>query len=210
MRIWAIMPVKPFVRAKSRLAAVLSAEQRQVLAERTFRYGLGVLAATPAIAGTLVISRDPKVLSIAREYNAHTVLEGHATDLNSALMRAAEAVRGQGADGVLIIPADMPLYTSEDVAAIVEQGRGFRTVVITPDRADNGTNGLLTIPPGLIPFSFGPNSFQSHQAAATAAGVTLHIYRSERMGLDIDTPDDLALYVRLSGEESWQATPVVE
>ena len=53
---------------------------------------------------------------------------------------------------------------------------------------------LLVRPAGLIPFSFGAGSFHRHQILAEKAGATVHIYRSERITLDIDTPADLAHY----------------
>ncbi len=59
MRIWAIIPVKPLSRAKSRLESVLSPDERQQLAETMFhRSVLTAVKETPQVAGTLVISRD--------------------------------------------------------------------------------------------------------------------------------------------------------
>src|SRR3954467_11239342 len=104
MNIWAIVPVKPFNRAKSRLAQILAPEQREALAEKMFRHSLEVLTSVRQIAGVLVISRDSKVLSIAREYHVHTVQESGTPELNSALLRASQVVRTQGANGVLVLP----------------------------------------------------------------------------------------------------------
>jgi 2-phospho-L-lactate guanylyltransferase len=200
MKIWAIVPVKPFVRAKSRLSAVLAAPQREALAERMFRHGLHVLSQVRQIAGVMVVSRDSRALALARDYGAHTIQESGAPELNDALRRASEFVRLQGADGVLVIPADLPLYTVEDVEQIVHMGRYNTTVVLVPDRNENGTNALLVTPPGFIPFSFGPGSFRRHMDYANKAGATVKIYHSERIGLDIDTPDDLDVYFRITGE----------
>jgi 2-phospho-L-lactate guanylyltransferase len=63
-------------------------------------------------------------------------------------------------------------------------------VVIAPCRHGTGTNALLLRPPGLIPFSFGPDSLSAHCAAARAAGVEPIIYRDERVAFDLDTPED--------------------
>lgn len=200
MKIWAIVPIKPFVRAKSRLAGVLPADQREALAEKMFRHGLEVLSATRQIAGVMVVSRDTKALAMAREYGVSTVQESGAPELNLALQRACEVVRLQGADGVLIVPADLPLYTADDIEQIVHLGRYHMTMVIAPDRNDSGTNALLINPPTLIPFSFGIGSFRRHIELAERAGATVKVHHSTRLGLDIDTPDDLALYYQLTGE----------
>ncbi len=199
MKIWAIVPVKPFNRAKSRLAKVLAAGEREALAEKMLRHVLHVLSGVKQIAGVLVISRDTKILSIAREYAAHTVQESGTPELNAALLRASQVVGAQGADGVLMLPADLPLIQAEDVENLLHIGRYNMTVVLCPDRNEEGTNALLVNPPGLIPFSFGPGSFRRHLELAQAAGATIRIHHSERIGLDLDTPLDLSIYHQMTG-----------
>ena len=199
---WAIVPVKPFNRAKSRLAKILTPQQRAALAERTFRHSMEILTKVQQIAGVLVISRDTHALHIAREYHVHTVQEGGAPELNAALLRACQVVGTQGADGVLVLPADVPFVTVEDIQQMLHLGRYNTTVVLAPDRNEDGTNALLVNPPGYIPFSYGAGSFRRHIALAEEAGATVKIYHSETIALDIDTPPDLEAYYRLSGEAS--------
>ncbi|MFQ3536340.1 MAG: 2-phospho-L-lactate guanylyltransferase [Aggregatilineales bacterium] len=199
MTTWAIVPVKPFVRAKSRLASVLTPEQREALAERMLRHGLATLSSVPAIAGVMVISRDTKVLTIAREYGAQTVQESGAPELNDALLRATELARLRGATSVLVVPADLPIYTAQDIEELLGLGRYGQTVVLVPDRNEDGTNAMLIKPPALIPYSFGAGSFQRHCDLAKQHGATLKIHRSERLSVDIDTPSDLAFYEALLG-----------
>jgi 2-phospho-L-lactate/phosphoenolpyruvate guanylyltransferase len=198
MNIWAIVPVKPFIRAKSRLAAVLQPQERQALAEKMFRHSIEVLVSVRRVAGVLVISRDTKALAIARDYGVHTVQESGAPELNAALLRASQVVGSQGADGVLVLPADVPMVAAEDIEQILHLGRYNTTVVLAPDGQDDGTNALLCNPPGYIPFSYGPGSFHRHLALAEEAGATVKIYRSERLSLDIDTPPDLDHFQHLT------------
>lgn len=200
MNTWAIVPVKPFMRAKSRLSKVLTPAQREVLAEKMFRHSVEVLRSVPQINNVLVISRDSKVLAIARDYGALTVVESGAPELNAALLRASQVVLANGVDGVLVLPADVPFVTREDIQQILHLGRYNTTVVLAPDREEDGTNALLVNPPGYIPFAFGVGSFRRHLMLAEGAGATVKIYRSENISLDIDTPDDLALYTQMTGE----------
>jgi 2-phospho-L-lactate guanylyltransferase len=199
MKIWAILPLKPFVRAKSRLASVLTPDQRQAISEKLFRHSLEVLTSTHQIAGVMVISRDTKALAIARDYGASTVVESGAPELNPALLRASEVARIKGAEGVLIVPADLPFFTVEDVEDMVHLGRYNAMVVIAPDRAEDGTNMMLVIPPGFIPFSYGPGSFQRHISLAQQAHATVVVHRAERLALDLDTPADWEIYQRRVG-----------
>jgi 2-phospho-L-lactate guanylyltransferase len=63
----------------------------------------------------LVISRDQNVLALARSYGARTVKENGAPHLNVALARATAVAKNFSARGVLVVPADLPLLTSEDI-----------------------------------------------------------------------------------------------
>jgi 2-phospho-L-lactate guanylyltransferase len=207
LKTWAIIPVKPFNRAKSRLAPVLSPEEREALALAMFKHSVELLSQIHRLAGVLVVSRDTKALAIARDFGVHTLMESGQPDLNPALRRAALAVSSWGASGLLVMPADLPFVTADDIDAILKLGRYFQSVVIVPDGQRSGTNGLLLSPPELMPFSFGEGSFERHKLLAEATHATLSIYESPRMALDIDTPADLERYKQLSAAG---AQPVVD
>lgn len=191
MSLWAIIPVKPLNRAKSRLASVLTPENRAQFAEMMFRRLITVVRDTPQIVGVVVISRDTKALSIARELGAKTVQESSPSDLNPALTRATGVLGMWRATATLILPADLPFITSQDVSAIAELGRYNNSVVLATDTAQNGTNAMLVRPLGLIPYAYGENSFERHSIAAKLAGASLEIYESDTISLDVDTPEDL-------------------
>ncbi|MCZ2094829.1 MAG: 2-phospho-L-lactate guanylyltransferase [Anaerolineae bacterium] len=199
MSVWAIVPVKPLSRAKSRLAGALSPEERRLLSEQWFRRVLTAIAGAPQVAGTLVISRDTHALAIARDMGAHTVQESGAPELNNALMRATQVVGGWRGAAVLILPADLPLVAPEDVSGMIELGKEANTVVIATDGEGDGTNALMTRPPGIIPYAYGPGSYQRHIALAEEAGATVKLFHSERLALDIDVPADLEAFYRLNG-----------
>ena len=165
MSIWAIIPVKPLSRSKSRLESALSPEERRQLSEMMFRRVLTAVKAAPQVSGTLVISRDTHALAIARDLGAHSVQESGAPELNNALMRATQVVGGWRGGAVLILPADLPLITPEDVSGISELGQEALTVVIATDNHEDGTNAMLIRPPGLIPYAYGPGSYQRQQKA---------------------------------------------
>jgi 2-phospho-L-lactate guanylyltransferase len=198
MSTWVIIPVKPLNRAKSRLAAVLSPEQRQQLAESMFRHVLDAVRTLPQIIGTLVISRDGRALAIAREYGAKTVQEAGTPELNSALMRATQVVASWGGESVLVLPADLPFVSSEDIISILALGRGPQSVVIATDHKQDGTNALFMRPPGVISYAYGPGSYQRHKELARLSGIEVKTYFSESLALDVDVSDDLDQYQQKS------------
>lgn len=202
MSTWVIIPIKPLNRAKSRLTGVLSPEQREQLAESMFRHVLEVVQGLPQIVGTLVISRDSRALAIARDYGAKTVQETGTPELNNALTRATQAVASWGGKSVLVLPADLPLVTVEDLEHMLAMGRGIRTVVLATDRNADGTNALYMSPPGLIPYAYGPGSYQRHTQLARDAGAEVKTFSSDRLALDVDVQEDLTHYYRQSDNGS--------
>ncbi|RMG85037.1 MAG: 2-phospho-L-lactate guanylyltransferase [Chloroflexi bacterium] len=194
MCVWAIIPVKPLGQAKSRLSQILTPEQRASFAEVMLRQVLSVVSESHTVVGTLVVSRDTHVLAIAREYGAKTVQESGTPELNAALARATSVVKSWSCTSVLILPADLPFVTVEDIENMIKLGPFAPAVVIAPDRDRDGTNGLFIRPPGLIEYAYGPGSFQRHVALAKEAGAIVREYQSEHMQFDVDLPEHLIEY----------------
>jgi 2-phospho-L-lactate/phosphoenolpyruvate guanylyltransferase len=193
MTLWAIVPVKPLRYGKSRLAEVLTSDERTDLNRRMLAHTLDTLTAIPEIEHVLVVSRDQAALALAREYGARTVQENGSPHLNVALTRATVVAKNYATRGVLIIPADLPLITPEDVRVMLERAVDPPVVVVTPDRRRDGTNALLVCPTGLIEYEFGPGSFQRHCERAQNAGARLEICDLPSLALDMDLPEDLEL-----------------
>jgi 2-phospho-L-lactate guanylyltransferase len=191
MTVWAIVPVKPLRRGKSRLAPVLSEEERTDLNRHLLAHTVKILSSIPDIEHVLVISRDPAALALARDHGARTVLENGESQLNIALARATVVARSYITRGVLIVPADLPLLTPEDVQAMLEKAGEPPVVVVSPDRHRQGTNALFVCPAGLIEYDFGPGSFQRHCERARKAGARLEICELPSLALDVDLPEDL-------------------
>ncbi len=199
MSIWAIVPLKPFRQAKSRLAPVLADEERFALSREMLRTVLTALGAVPRVDRTLLVSRDLEALSLGRHLGARTLSERPPIALNQALTQATRAAVGSGASAVLVLPADLPLVTSDDIGALIDLVDPQPAVVLAPDRRRDGTNALLASPPALIEYAFGQASFDRHRAAALAAGVRLAICDRPGLALDLDLPEDLGLFRQVSG-----------
>jgi 2-phospho-L-lactate guanylyltransferase len=193
MTLWAIVPVKPLRRGKSRLSKILTEDERTDLNKRLLANTLETLSEIPEIEHVLVISRDQAALSLAREFGARTVLENGMPLLNVALTRATVVAREYATRGVLIVPADLPLITPEDVRVMLSMVKEPPVVVVAPDRHREGTNALLVCPAGLIEYDFGPGSFERHCERVRSVGARLEIVELDSLALDMDVPDDLDL-----------------
>ena len=190
-----IIPAKPFSQSKTRLAGILSTQERSSLSQRLLHRTL-MLACH--IGDVVVISRDQQVRRQAKQQGAWALVESGA-NLNTALKQAIAWVLARGGQTVLILPADLPLLTLVDLREMTQLGQHSPGAVIAPCHRGDGTNALLIFPPNLILPEFGINSFRRHCKALTAAGVEPIIYRSPTLSFDLDLPADLfALQQKLS------------
>ncbi len=193
MTLWAIVPIKPMRLGKSRLAEVLTEEERLALNRRLLVHTVETLKSVPELEQVLVVSRDSAALALARKHGARTVLEENESHLNLALARATFVARRFNTHGVLVLPADLPFLQAEDVRRLLEAARQPPAVVIVPDRKREGTNALVISPPGLMAYRFGPGSFRRHCAMARQAGARLEILELPSLAVDLDWPEDLQL-----------------
>lgn len=197
MSLWVIVPVKPLRRSKSKLTNILSEDDRAILNLKMHENTMKVLKDIKIPHQVLVVSKDSSVLSIARSYNAKTLQEDGDSGLNVALKKAIQVIKAYAAQSVLILPADLPFVTKEDIEGVMEYSIGYSFMLISPDRKMSGTNLLFMSPPDLIEFSYGPGSFERHVRQAQSQNAHLEVRKFESAELDIDSPEDFELYKKL-------------
>ncbi|MDW8099058.1 MAG: 2-phospho-L-lactate guanylyltransferase [Anaerolineae bacterium] len=191
MNLWLLIPVKPLCQAKSRLAGHLSPAERAELSCRLLTNVLSAARSAGVLAGILVVSRDESVLAQVRAAGFRSVSE-RGRGLNRALRQARREAVTRGADAVLVLPADLPWITAQDVCELYQRGLNGPGVVIAPSH-DGGTNALLLRPPDAIEFAFGPHSFRRHRLLAQAAGLPVQVFDSPTLAMDVDWPEDLRM-----------------
>ncbi len=199
MKLRAIIPVKSLREGKGRLSTVLDEAERAALNAELLDRMLAVTGAFPGAARTIVVSPDRDVLRRAEAAGAEALADV-APGLNAALAGAARHAAERGADGILIVPVDLPLAAPEDLLAMVGRGGG---VTIAPDRRGIGTNALFVAPACALPFRFGGDSLRAHLEAARAAGLTTEIATLANLAFDIDTPDDYREWRRRSDDAAF-------
>jgi 2-phospho-L-lactate guanylyltransferase len=189
---WALVPAKSFARAKSRLASALGEDGRAALARRMLVHVLSTLAASPAIAGILVVTDGDDVAELAREREVVVVRDAAGPPLGAIVDAALGELAARGAPAVLVVMSDLPRLTTLEVGDLVA-AMTDADVVAAPDRRDLGTNALGVRPPDLLRTSFGTrDSFARHLRAAERLGLRVAVRRSAGLAFDVDEPADLA------------------
>ena len=192
---WALVPFKGAAGAKRRLEAVLSEDERMGLVHAMLRDVLDALTHCPSLAGVVLVSRDDAARQLAAEFGVRLFADS-ATDLSAAVVEASDFVAGEcAASGTLFVPADVPLATPADIAAVL---RGHRQVTLVPDRNDIGTNAAASSPPNAFEYLFDGKSFKPHVASAARAGINARVVRRHALGLDVDTAEELAIVAGLA------------
>jgi 2-phospho-L-lactate/phosphoenolpyruvate guanylyltransferase len=186
-----VVPVRSFEGAKSRLGAVLDAEERRELVERLLRRTVAEALATPGVTEVVVVSPDVEVLALAATLDARPVVQ-RSRGLNPAIHEARDA--SAGALRLLVLPADIPAVSAAAIGAVLAAGEaaGSPSVAVAPDRHGRGTNALLLDPPNVIDPAFGGDSRAAHAWLASSAEAAFAEVPGI-LGLDVDTPDDLLL-----------------
>ena len=189
--VYAIIPIGALDGAKSRLGAVLDAEERHDLVVRLAEATIRAVVATPDVSETLVITPDDTVRELALAAGARPIRQ-RSRGLNAGIREAREEAVAAGATAVLILPIDLPRISPAAIGAVLETLRADEgpLVAIVTDRHGRGTNALLLAPPDVIDVQFGGDSHAAHVAAAEAVGARV-VEVDGPLRQDLDTPDDL-------------------
>lgn len=191
----ALIPVKSLSLGKSRLSGQYDLDHRIRLTHDSLRRAVHVLQSVSRVNEIVVISRDGRVAEWAEGWRISFIHE-HQSGLNAALHEARSRYADAGA--ILVLPSDLVALSVTDVQAMLEaadQADEARCVVIAPDRHGHGTNALLLKPPNVIDFEFGMDSAARHAERAFSSGVQPIWFRSDSISLDLDSPDDVELYL---------------
>lgn len=175
-----LIPLKRLDDAKSRLADVLSPEERAALMLDLLQSSIA--AAEEAEVGPVtVVSSERLELDVAR-------FDDRGLAWNDAL---AAAVRELVHEPIAtVVSADLPRVTADDIRTLV---------AATPDRGmaiaralDGGTNAVSMRPAGAVRTHFGePQSAAVHAQATAAVGLAARIVDVPGLAFDVDTPADL-------------------
>jgi len=192
MKATAVIPVKRFAAAKQRLGPATESVLRADLAEAMLADVLGALGRSRELERLLVVSSEPRAVSLAETAGAEVIADPADAGHSEAASAGITVALASGAGCAALLPGDCPLLAPAELdaalAALSSPG-----LAVVPDRHGTGTNGLLLAPPDSIRPSFGPGSCRRHLDLAAAAGIAAAVSdRVPSMGLDLDTPEDLA------------------
>ena len=192
MKVFAIVPVKSFENAKTRLGTLLSTAERIKLSGMLLKRTIYILKKTPGIQKILLVSSDSRTKKIARKYGVIFLEEDKESGVNSAINLADKFCVTACADASLILPIDLPLILPEDVSIICKSVLDDNTcVVLCPSYKFDGSNVLLRKPCNIIGTSYDANSYLMHVLGGIRNNVKTKVLFVSRLMIDIDTVRDV-------------------
>jgi 2-phospho-L-lactate/phosphoenolpyruvate guanylyltransferase len=198
-----LLPVKAFAEAKQRLVPVLDAATRSGLARAMCTDVLQALARTRAAERVIIFSAADEVIQMARPFGFDVVLEksvnGHSAAVNQMV---TELLRSSVR--ILSIAIDLPRLLPSEIDFALDAAS--EPVTLIPSRDWTGTNGVVFISPAHIAMEYGEGSFRRHLSKAAAAGHRADVMNLPGIAFDIDTPEDLDLFMNdpRKDSETWR------
>ncbi len=205
--VYLVIPVKPPVGAKQRLASELPSEARQLvsraLAARMIR--CAAEGWDPSLAVVVCDDADTAALCARRGL---ATLQDDGGGQSRAVRVGQRWCLERGARTLVTIAADLPLVDPADLGQLQQLALALppNSLRVIPDRGGSGSNGLLLNPASSDPFAFGPDSLRLHRLAAERLGLSFAVLELPHLAWDVDRPDDLVAPHR---EPDQTAHPVV-
>jgi 2-phospho-L-lactate guanylyltransferase len=181
----ALIAIKGRSQCKSRLAEVLPPAQRLQLVRSMLDGVISAARNARTVRHILIVSPERDCVP-----GDIPVLADTGGGLNGSLSAAHMTLQDFGCQEVVVLPADLPHVTANDIDEMVRIGRsgGF---AIAPDAAGIGTNALYIRSPQSFSFRFGPDSRRLHLEQAINLGLNPRVVQCAGLEFDVDSPDDL-------------------
>ncbi|GAA1670153.1 2-phospho-L-lactate guanylyltransferase [Mycolicibacterium murale] len=189
-----VIAVKRLTAAKTRLAPVLSAADREKLVLAMLLDTITAAQQVPAVGSVTVVTPDRTAAQAAARLGAAVLRDptpaGHPDPLNNAL-RTAERSVTRGSANIVVLQGDLPALRPHELAEAIESARHFPRSFVA-DHHGGGTAALLSFGTPLDP-QFGVNSAALHRSS----GAVELTGAWPGLRCDIDTADDLCDAQRL-------------
>ncbi|HEY6755915.1 MAG TPA: 2-phospho-L-lactate guanylyltransferase [Nitrososphaera sp.] len=200
MKTFAIVPVKRFENAKTRLSSILDMEDRIRLSSLMLEDTVKTLSSVPSLIQVVIVSADKRAEELATKHGINFLHEEKEKGVNSAIALADSYCIREAADATVVIPQDLPLLDAIEVSRACELAENENTcIVICPSLRYDGTNMLLRKPPSVIATFYDSDSYNMHLKAAIKHGIPVKRLFSASVMFDIDTPEDA---LKLAKEEA--------
>ena len=189
MKIAAIIPVKTFLNAKTRLN--LPTQKVEALCKLMLEEILGVISTSSKIEKIILITKEKKAIEIGKKFNTVTIIDEKEESVNEAVSLADEYLLENNFNASVVFPRDIPFIKIEDIDFMLKHQLHPNFAIIVPSRKFDGTNALVRMPTDLMKTHYDDDSYRNHMKTAKEHTMNVAMVFVKRIMYDIDDQEDL-------------------
>ena len=191
MKIAAIIPVKTFLNAKTRLH--LPSEKVEALCKIMLEEVLQVLSISPKIEKIIMVTKEKKAIEIGKKFNTITIIDEKEESVNQAVSLADKYLLENNFNASIVFPQDIPYIKTQDIDFMLKYQMHPNFAIIVPSRKFDGTNALARMPIDLMKTHYDNDSYRNHMTTAKEHTRNVAMVFVKRIMLDIDDQEDLKI-----------------
>lgn len=189
MKTAAIIPIKTFAQAKTRLE--LEPLQKEDLCGLMLEEILHVLTISPKIDEVVVVTREPKAMDACKRFGATEIFDENEQGVNNAVSMADRYLLENHFDMSIVLPQDIPFIQTQDIDFMLRFVMPPSFAIIVPSRRFDGTNALVRMPVDLMGTHYDENSYKKHMNTAKKLTPNTSLVFVQRIMWDVDCNEDL-------------------
>lgn len=189
MKIAAIVPVKTFSLAKTRLD--LSPQQKEDLCKIMLEEILYTLSISPQIEKTVIVTKEEKAIELGKKYSAIIIPDKEEKSVNNAVALADKYLLENKFDASIVFPQDIPFIKTQDIDFMLNYKVPPNFAIVVPSRRFDGTNALVRMPIDLMATHYDEDSYKIHMNTAKEYTRNVALVFVKRIMWDVDNMDDL-------------------
>jgi 2-phospho-L-lactate guanylyltransferase len=191
LKIAAIIPVKTFSNAKTRLQ--LSPDKVEALCKIMLEEILQVLSISPKIEKIIMVTKEEKAIEIGKKFNTITIIDEKEESVNQAVALADKYLLENDFNASIVFPQDIPYIKTQDIDFMLNYQMHPNFAIIVPSRKFDGTNALVRMPVDLMKTHYDNDSYRNHMSTAKECTLNVAMVFVKRIMLDIDDEEDLKI-----------------
>lgn len=189
MKTAAIIPVKSFTQAKSRLD--ITQLQKEKLCKIMLEEILHTLTISPVIDKVIVVTRERKALDICKKFNVTNIVDEKELGVNKAISLTDTYLLENQFDASIVLPQDIPFIKTQDIDFMLKYAMPPNFAIVVPSRRFDGTNALVRMPINLMETHYDEDSYKMHMNVAKNCTPNASLVFVKRIMWDVDNNEDL-------------------
>ncbi len=195
MKVSAIIPVKTFSKAKTRLN--LSSQKKEDLCKIMLEEVLTTISNSKQIEKIVVVSKDEEALKISKQYDATQIFDHDESGVNHAVSLADDYLAKLDFNTSVVFPQDIPFMHTQDIENLLKFQNSSKNVLVVPSMKFDGTNALVRTPLDIMETHYDEDSYKIHIDVGKSRTPRTSMILIRRIMLDVDNTDDFEFFYNI-------------